>query len=135
MVTIIVNKVEDGVPPPNGNGFSLCVHEVDELGGGYYRVDTGVSVSIPEGFNLRVDSTEQWIVLGWTIRKGRLVIVVASAIGKRPIKKEMVASAWIYKDCLETVRFRQRGESGGRIIRGDAKVVDCIESRDSEPGE
>ena len=131
ITTVVIESVEEGLRPPTGNGFPVCVHRVHR--GGPWLIDSGLSFEIPRERFLRLESVGQFIVTGWTLKDGRLFVLVDSE--RRPMETEQVASAWILAYEKVSLRFVQKSPFGGRLIRGDAKVADCVESRGSEPGE
>lgn len=138
ITTVIIEEVE-GVPPPTGNGFPVHAHSICGAGIGPWRVDSGLKFKVPNGFSLRLESAGRFIVTGWSLVEGRLIVLVdAVEPGIQEVfnsDKEQVATAWFERNERVAVRFVERPREGGRVIRGDAKVVDCAESGDAEPGE
>lgn len=135
ITTVIIEEVE-GVPPPTGNGFPVHVHSIYGNEGGPWRIDSGLSFKMPKGFSFRLESAGRFIVMGWTFVDGRLIVLVDTVEPKElPEDAEQVATAWFERNERVAVRFVERPREGGRVIRGDAKVVDCVESGDAEPGE
>jgi len=135
MKTIIIKELEDGIPPPYTNrfpvqafDFMLAETALEDMGK-RWKVDAGISLAIPNGLTLRIESYGDWIVLGWTIHGGRLQILID---GPRPDKLEPVAIALVVREESEPVRFMQHGSSGGRLVRGDAQVANSSESEQSE---
>jgi hypothetical protein len=128
MKTVVINKIEDGVPPPTGNGFDIYQYRrigVDNI------YDTGLEISLPKDMTLEIEPEEGIIIRGWTLSWGkiwdshgdfidtnRLVVEVKS---KEPFQK--IGKVWIVKREIEKIRFMQTAKEGGRVIRGEGKVV------------
>ena len=129
MKAIVIKEIEKEVPPPLGNGFDIYAFKSYTSQDGIH-VDAGISLAIPNGLRLHLESVGKWIVLGWTTSGGRLNLVLSGVTS--PMKGDKVAKAWVVPEDIVPVRFIQSGEKGGRIIRGDAKIADSIENRESK---
>lgn len=141
ITTVVIEKVEDKIPPPTGNGFPVHAHKVYGIMPPW-RVDSGLGMKIPKGYPLRLESAGKFIITGWSVAGGRLMVLVEpiepgfpSAPEVSPEEGELVATAWVGQYERVPIRFVERPQEGGRVIRGDAKVVDCTESGDAESGE
>ena len=134
IATVVIEEVE-GVKPPTENGFPVYARAYGVHGSSPWKVDSGLSFKVPKGYSFRLESFGRFIVTGWTFVKGRLIVLVDLVEGGFGPKEEQVATAWFERSERVAVRFVERPREGGRLIRGDAKVVDCAESGDAESGE
>jgi hypothetical protein len=144
--TIIINKVEDGIKPPMGNGFEVFVNDLH--GSGYinspdFIIDTGLEIELPKNTTIEVESllgfSMDWSLLGMEnldMPRGRLLLKTKESEANR-FKNEgkPVAKVWIVKRQVEKIRFMQKAEGGGRIVRGDRKIANSVEAGGTESGE
>lgn len=130
MQTIIIKELEEGIKPPMSNGFDVTVSSEESYSNCIYEIQTGISLAIPNGLSLRLDSAGEFIILGWSNHGGPLRVVVLSK--NVPQCGDKIAKAWIVPEDTIPIRFMQRDPSGGRIIRGEAQNANSIENRKSE---
>jgi hypothetical protein len=144
--TIIINKIEEGIKPPTGNGFEVFVNDLYSYGTTYcmeFIIDTGLEITLPQHTTIEVESlmgfSFDWSVLGMEsikMPKGRLLLKTKqSDVNYFKLEKKPVAKVWIVKRQVEKVRFLEKAEGGGRVVRGDAKIADSAETGSVEPRE
>ena len=139
MNTIVINKIEDGVPPPTGNGFSIVAHEIYTYGMSHERlVDTGLEISVPPDHTLDIHGVD-FLVMSWTLDghklanspipiewpKGRLIVLLYGPLVKEGTK---IGEVFVVEQKKAPIRFIQRTPDGGRIVRGDAQIASSTEN-------
>jgi hypothetical protein len=143
--TVVIN-VEDEIKPPIGNGFEVFVNGL--YGEGYinnpdFIIDTGLEIVLPKNTTIEVESligfSLDWSLLGKEsieMPKGRLLLKTKqSDVNYFKAENKPVAKIWIVKREIEKIRFMQTAKEGGRLIRGEGKVANSIETGDSESRE
>lgn len=158
MQIIVLNKVEEGIQPPTGNGFPVFVNNHKDvfmggvLGLQSFTVDTGLNISLPKGFTIEVESLigfqMDWSLAGMEVGRGngekeyipegRILLKsynTSIEINKFREEGKPIAKIWIVKRQVEKIRFMEMAKDGGRVIRGDGKVVNSVETGSIKPGE
>jgi hypothetical protein len=145
MKTVVI-KVKDGIKPPTGNGFEVFVNGL--YSEGYinhpsFLIDTGLEIVLPKNTTIEVEPligfSLDWSLLGKDgigMPKGRLLLKTQqSDVNYFRAENKPVAKIWIVKREVEKIRFMQTAKEGGRVIRGEGKVANSIETGDSESRE
>lgn len=137
--TIIINKIEDNIKPPTGNGFEVFVNGL--YGDGYinnpnFIIDTGLEIVLPKNTTIEVESligfSLDWSLLGKEnieMPKGRLLLKTKqSDVSYFREQNKPVAKIWIVKRQVEKIRFMEKAPEGGRVIRGEGKIANSVET-------
>jgi len=164
----MLNKVEEGIQPPTGNGFPVFAYQYWHSYQNTYKdtssrhslteklIDTGLEISLSKDMTLEIEPSENIIINSWTISgmlmnsythargfndikipKGRILLNVSSC-QRNCIdldEKFIIGKVWIIKRQVERIRFLEMAKDGGRVIRGDSKIADSVETGSVEPGE
>jgi hypothetical protein len=142
---IVINKIEDGIQPPTGNGFPVFVFNLWRFGfieSSDFIVDTGLEISLPKGFAIEVESLISF-QMDWSLSgmkdmapKGRLLLKSTDPnLNKLKEEKTPIAKVWIVKRQVEKIRFLEKAPEGGRVIRGEGKIADSVETGSVESRE
>jgi hypothetical protein len=129
MQTIQIKRLDESIPPPTGNPFDLFVWDsvpMLEAGGadcGIHMVETGIEITLPKGYSLRVEGAGDYWCLDSIVLKDVSVRLLILGMGE-PKEGEKVGRATIVADDMPAVRFVEMSPSGGRIVRGDAVRAD-----------
>ena len=136
MRTLKVTRKIEGARLPTGSPFPLVAnYRIEVRSRCITPIHTGIGMELPPGLSLEFEDFETMCILGYKILNGELVVLVTSVgLADWVLEEgENFGMAIVVKKDLVPVRFVEMTAGGGRLVKGDPKLIeDSSPTSDSE---
>jgi hypothetical protein len=130
MRTITVTKKEPLAKVPSGNPFPLQLSNrlanIETVKGDIIKLRSGISVKLPPGVGIRVESLDKRIVILASFEMDGEFTCLAFALEDAAfVVGDVFGKATLVEELMVPVRFVEMGEGKFRIVKGEAKSVEA----------